>query len=479
MALQVKFRHALGDRVLELPERGVAEPLVVGRAADADVQVPSVSASPRHCVLFVHDGRWAVQGTGGVTKVNGKPIAGPTPLSVGDRIAIGDEPSPPTLEIDPLGPAAGRSGAARARSDEPSATSPPSAPMRIAPAPMAPAWNQSAAPRPQPIAPPQPIYAVPAPAAAPAQEFSAGTVQDPAASDQVDWTAAAAPSGWAGGLSYRRRKKQSSGAGKVIAVLFGAAVLGGAAYYTYLHTRPPVVAPPLRRAQTQPAAPEPDNTPTFHSKLFDTGSGAQNVDRTNVNPAADPAAAGTGGAPPTGPANSSSSSDADAPEPARPAAADATWEDIQARHYEVERQGPAIVAFDEYRRMHPGKFDKELDRYTDDAVNWIWWQRVKQLWDQRDQLSQEIRKKKQEIRSQPADSFRDKLVAQLADLNAQFSTAQQRLTDEMGYANDTPPDVKNPAALRQLSKSRDPAKYAAFKKRILNYVRIHHGDLPW
>jgi len=259
--------------------------------------------------------------------------------------------------------------------------------------------------------------------------------------DRVEWTAAGASGGFPGNRHYVRKRPPSSGAGSVFLVILGAAVLGGAAFYAYRRTHPPVapVSPPAP-PMSQPAIVE-DDTPALHSRLFE-------------------------------PEHASS-------EPVRPTKADATWEDIQARHYEVERQGPAIIAFDEYRRLHPGQFDQELDRYTDDAVNWIWWQRVNQLWGQRDRLAEAIRKKKQDVRAQPAGSFHDKLVQEQAELQAQYAKVQDALTGEMGYTNDVPPDVKNPAALKELSKSRDPEKYAAFKNRVLSYLRNHHGDLPW
>ena len=49
MGLQIRVRHALGQRVIELPDRAVDRPLVVGRAANAEVQVPSVTVAPKHC----------------------------------------------------------------------------------------------------------------------------------------------------------------------------------------------------------------------------------------------------------------------------------------------------------------------------------------------------------------------------------------------------------------------------------------------
>ena len=105
MGLQVRVRHALGERVLDLPERGVDRPVVIGRAADADVQVPSVHVGQRHLVLFVHEGRWVAQdapgGTG--TMVNGAAMKGARPLNGGDVLALGTEADAPTVEVEEAG----------------------------------------------------------------------------------------------------------------------------------------------------------------------------------------------------------------------------------------------------------------------------------------------------------------------------------------------------------------------------------------
>src|SRR5687767_10970504 len=84
MGLQIRLRHALGERMFELSPRTVDRPMVIGRAADADVQIPSVNVAPRQSVLFVHDGYWVVQeaSDSAGTYVNGEPIAGPTFLQI-------------------------------------------------------------------------------------------------------------------------------------------------------------------------------------------------------------------------------------------------------------------------------------------------------------------------------------------------------------------------------------------------------------
>ena len=54
MTLQVRLRHALGETVVDLPTRRADEPLIIGRAREAELQIPSASVGQRHCALFVH-----------------------------------------------------------------------------------------------------------------------------------------------------------------------------------------------------------------------------------------------------------------------------------------------------------------------------------------------------------------------------------------------------------------------------------------
>ena len=435
MGLQVRIRHALGERLLELPDRDVADPLVIGRARDAHVQIPSVSVSPQHCVLFVHDGQWAVEGITGVTKLNGQTLSEPTALHIGDRIEMGEEASPPTLEIDPIGMSEGRKGPARGMG-----------PAIAYPAPNVPTPSGGPIPismsRPTGFAPssyaPPPVQPTPAPL----------DCDEPRASDQLDWTLPQ-HSPYSSGTTYSIRKpRKASRASMGLLVIFGALVLSGAVILAYRRTHPPITPVPLPPVATTEPSILGDDAPNLHSKLFEGGGQDAMLQSTTTGPARTPQA-------------------------------DAVWDDVVARHYEVTRQGPAIIAFDEYRRLHPGKFATELDRFTDDAVDWIWWQRIAQLCIERDRLIGEIRGKKQDLRAQPAGSFHDRLLKEQADLDAQLDKVRQVLAAEMGYTNELPPDIKNPAQLKELARSRDPATFDQFKTRILRYLRNHHGQLPW
>src|SRR5215213_7586049 len=64
MGLQLRVKHALGARMVEVPERGVDRPIVVGRDTACEVQVPSGAVAPMHCLLWQQDGEWVMQDNG-------------------------------------------------------------------------------------------------------------------------------------------------------------------------------------------------------------------------------------------------------------------------------------------------------------------------------------------------------------------------------------------------------------------------------
>ena len=159
MGLLVRVRHALGERVLELPERGVDDPIVVGRAADADVQIPSINVAPRHLVLFVHEGHWVAQDAGRRAAA-GAPDQRAAPVGArrcrGGRADLGPEANAPTLEIDPSSmPAAESTAPTRAgRGHGPARRSRPDGygfPATAASVPPAPARQVAASGPPPPV----------------------------------------------------------------------------------------------------------------------------------------------------------------------------------------------------------------------------------------------------------------------------------------------------------------------------------------
>ena len=64
--------------------------LLFGRHEECDVQLNSKKVSRRHCVLFMHEGRWVIEDgrSGRGTFLNGRPLTKARPLNFASDCAI-------------------------------------------------------------------------------------------------------------------------------------------------------------------------------------------------------------------------------------------------------------------------------------------------------------------------------------------------------------------------------------------------------
>ena len=480
MPLQVRVRHPLGERLLELPERGVSQPLIVGREKTSDVQVPVITVAPKHCALFVHEEQWVLQPMTGKVILGGHAMIKPRALRSGDLIALGDGPAAPTLQFDPIGAAEGRSGLLTVGKKAAAVATPSRAPAvrQKAPVPAAsarpPAQKPATAPRPAPA----PVRPRPAPVVprAPVVAESEAEGAEPPENDAIDWSFndpnAAPPK------LYVPRRKQMSAVVMVIVVLLGMGALGGVGYYAYKAAHKPPPAPIVIVEKTPEA---PQAAAAKPKALFDLD--------------ADQAAARKLQAmqKPLTPSSAKPQSGSMHASPATPVVEDPDvvalrtqaqtfdpdWEEIERAHHDVRHMGQSINKYDDYRRNHPGKHTGALDLFTEQAANWLYWQRLHQLWVTRDETLVDIRKKDTDLKNQPTGDFHNQLAAERANLVTQHDQANDLIASEMGFTGEEGPDLENPDQLEKISQFHDPAKYAAFKKRVLKYVRDNHGAVWW
>jgi hypothetical protein len=474
MPLQVRFRHSNAVRVLDLPDRDVSHPLVIGSEPGVDLRIPFQPVAPKHAALYMHEGQWIIYGLSGVVTLGGNALSGPAVLQSGDIVSLGGEPSAPTLEIDP----------ARANRADAAALSPAAPPASAARPQLAPAPAPAPA-RARPTVPPESAPSAAAPAAS-AGELAAGDDGE----DTIEWDPKTpVPSTT---QFYIPKTRKTPAIAIIIAVVVGGAAFVALGVYAYQKTRNPRMVTLGQSAPVSPAATTKPKT------LFDLngdlaaarqtqargGLGAPSDDASSTRNTTTPSAiaATTGDQAPAHPAQDNSTSAAPPPpahEEAPPDPNDTEWNDIRSAHFNVRHQGIAILKYDEYRRDHPGKFTALLDQFTDEAINWLYWQRVAQLWARQDDLVAQLRQKTRDINNQPAGEFHDTMVKEKAALQEKANQTKELLTGEMGFRGDEPPDLESPKQLKTLIDSRDPAKYAAFRKHVLRYVRDNHGGVWW
>lgn len=457
MSLQARLRHPLGERWIELPPRGVDEPLVVGRAVTSDIQIPSVTVGQRHCVLFVHEGQWVVQDMGGGangTYVNGSRVQGAMFLNVGDVITLGPDGGAPAIEIDPAGALQGRRG------------QPAAGPISPPPPPVGTQAPESAAYLP---AAGQPAYSPGYPPQAPQQPVATSS----------DWPTEPTPHYYS-----TPRRRRDSGQGVWIGMVATLVITAVTGYLLYRNqqgsqvvirpaqpsTQPdptiPRIGPeesvpiPLRTA-TRPIveAPNPATSPTSAPAPGTT------VDATPISP---PAVA----PPDNGP-------DPKAPETVAGVTDDAAWRQVQAARH-LKDEGKAILLFDDYARTHPDVATNDLQAYTDAMLDRIWFERIEGLCEQREELVGKIAEVDKEIAEDKDEAYKKRVSIPLREQYvAQLRRMEGELKDTMKYTGKSAPNLLDDAELEKLRRARDPQHYAAWKARVLTHIRRTNGQLPW
>src|SRR6266850_1044783 len=367
MGLQLRVRHALGARMVEIEPRSSQRPIVVGRTAEADVQVPFGTVAPSHCVIYMEGERWVIQDNGSSTGtyVNGSPISGPVYLKFGDVVSLGEAAGAPTIEIDPMGTARRQNAAAGGPVGRPS--------QPTEQEPQAFYENRVSAAR---------------GAEAPGQsDLPVATDEEPEGEALVD------VAGAMGG--YRRRRpvrKQGSYVGITIGAAIAIIFLGW-----YIVDRMTKEDEPQQAAQPTP-------------QDVRSGHGGKNIFEFPEGDKAKPK-------PPDGGVVLPPVAVPPADEPPKPAVATDNdperqtdeWKAVIDANSASEKPGKALWTIVDYRRLHPGKFEAELKQYEDAAFDRLWWERIKELFELRDALQMEIEKKNSEIAQETEAAYKEKL----------------------------------------------------------------------
>ena len=512
MSLQVRLRHPLGERYMELPARGVDEPVVVGRSSGCDVQVPSVTVAQRHCVLFVHEGRWAVQdgGSGAGTYLNGARIEGASFLNVGDVLSLGPDGNAATIEVDPAGLSEGRKGpvvdVAAAAHGASQSSYPPAAPHPPAYA-AGPAYVQSghyAGGTPYPV--PSSYAAVPQP-----QVWShpAPHAQDPAAQDPTAGLADAVSAQQSRYYNRRRHSSSSNGAW-VAGILITLAVAGGTGYWIYRNRQEDARVSAL--PATLPASRSQFPTPAGATGPADAGRPPSTVfvnPTTRKSPATAPATQQVGviatapsdvspddtGDPidpdavatnvtPAGPTTNETGQDPAStagapPNDAAMASDDPAWKQVQAARFSTD-EARAILQFEDFSRTNPDRFPDQIRQYTETALDRIWLERLEQLYENRQELGRKVEETEKDLAEETDDAHKKRVLIPLRDqLKKKLLAADEELASNMKYTANRPPNLLDQGELAKLRQQRDPATYNAWKTRVLAHIRRTHGELPW
>jgi hypothetical protein len=163
---------------------------------------------------------------------------------------------------------------------------------------------------------------------------------------------------------------------------------------------------------------------------------------------------------------------------AAPAEDDPEWKQIEAARFSKD-EARAVLLFDDYARTHPNAADK-LQAYTEKALDRIWFERLEQLAEQREDFAKKIEQVDRDMAQETDEAYRKRVLVPLRQQYVgRLATIGEELTKNMKYDGNAVPNLLDDAELEKLRQSRDPQEYAEWKVRVLNHIRRTHGGLPW
>ncbi len=427
MGLQLRVRHALGTRMVEVDERGPDRPLRIGRSADCDVQIPSGTVAPTHCLLYAQDGQWAVApaSESAAVAINGQGIAEPAFVNLGDVIWLAGNAG--SIELDPLGTARRILAAA-------SASMRPSAPTEPQP-------HEAAAeyPAAEEELPPQVA------AQAPAAESDGFATND----DDEQWsldTAAEAPQDQQPAAQTPRqqqrpaRSRQRPNHNAIIAgIVIGAVAIVIVILVVVMNrqgdeSRSQSTAEP-KKERTDFG--EVDTGPRNKFKsIFDEDPSKSKPPPKKIE-APRPA-------PQPQPQSNNGDDDNNGANPPRPTPTDPRmltedWKRVEEAHIS-RKYGVALWNYSDYRKLHPGEFEDKLKEYADQALDMLWWTRIKQLCNLRDRYVTQLTDMDRQIGNEDNPEEKAKLVKERTRVESMRQLqvdASRRTTASRGRSHPT------------------------------------------
>ena len=430
MTLQIRLVHSLGDRLIDLPERSFESPLVVGRAPTAEIQVPDALISRRHSVIYRHEGQWYIQDGKGAARtfVNGQAAIEPTALQSGDIVTLGTEPTPPSLEIDPFN--LWHATAAEEIFCESSAPEP----------------EEGVSPAPLPRSYPSPLSDA---AEIPAQ--TGGT----SAAQEDDWLPAAAVQ--AGAQRFYIPKQNNWSTGMISATIFTAiAIIAGAAYLFHIRQKA-----------------EDDRHYAEQKKVVEQNviivQGNKNIERADKERREKTLAALAAEA---NKPKVVSGENVAALDPGRQTE---EWRHIEEAHNSF-KPVEAIVVYNDYLKQFPGSpYAGDVRKYTEDALDAIWWNHITDLTDERDTAKKEIIGKNRDMAQSLDPEFKKSLQEEKGLLEEKLQRAQEALK-ALNYLSVEKPNLFDAALMAELRRSRNPAMYNPWKEAAEKKIKISRGQ---
>lgn len=453
MGIELGIRQALGEKSLWIDETGPDAPAIIGSAGDAKVRLASSRVPQRVAALFAIDGAWGIEPLDAAIQVmvNGKVIQETTALRAGDVIELGSLATMTVVSVD--------------RADRSSAT---------------------------------------------AKTTAKTTTSSPGVGEWAALNAQRVAAGEGSSNRSRMRTKPKKPAGVPIGVLIvlciaGLGVLGimldrvqrGRFFWEMARQPEPAVATKAPEQTPVPGRPTPEGNQ--RASIFDDANTA-NESSTKTNPIASP-----GHGPSIGKGEAQDAREAtdgrdatkesartkeDAVDVGEGEPADEKSEERDpdfARMIDLQRFGAPpmrVYQFQEFLRQRPDHPRAiEVRAWRDDALDLLWWMRIREFSDRREVINKRIADHTREynpvVLANLPESRRAEIKGQLAEMIAERDGISKELLERFNWGETAAPDPLEEEQVAPMRAGRHAMKYDAFVQKILRTVNQTQGRLAW
>jgi hypothetical protein len=416
-------------------------------------------------------------------------------VNSGDVISLGRGSNPPTLTVDPHSV-----GVTEEQEEAPAARAPAAAQVQSPP----PQWSAPSAPpaghvMPPPLMPPPQasrgfvhedesdnIFGAPAAAAAPFYG-PPGSYSPPSSVPGYGMPAAPPADDWGGSTEAakprRRVAKPQGTSGSTIAitaVVAAVILIGGIAliYHNYQKSKQVEIikapAPPPQQTQEHkpgsifeegPSRPRPEKSGAANTPPPAVANASETVHVTRAAPKPAPAT--------TAPPEMEPAVDKRRDDP--------EWDAIETARSQDDPP-IAIAKFQDYLSRFPDTPNKkDIEKYTNDALDNLWWSHLAELFAQRDEAQKEIASRKLDISQSQDAEFKKGLEKEIAKLTETRDGIDSTIHDQMKFTGQSAPNPYSPEDKAIARKTRNEEYYEkTWKPAVLRSIMSSHGQrLPW
>jgi hypothetical protein len=151
------------------------------------------------------------------------------------------------------------------------------------------------------------------------------------------------------------------------------------------------------------------------------------------------------------------------------------WKKVEEAHSGFTSK-EAVVVYNDYMKLHPqSAYAADVRKYSDEALDRLWWEHIAQLISDRDEVVKEIKQKNADIASTKDADTRKTLEEEKAPLEDRLGHIDGQLK-AMNYGSQAKPVVEDDRAMAELRRARNPVIYDPWKESTEKRIKESRGQ---